>query len=183
MIMRFTYSLLIAAFLAFAAGGAAAGDGAVRIAVIDIQAVMQHSAAAQDAEAQYEALRAADDARIGDDMAAVTASYEALLTEASEFSDEDYQRRLVELREETEQHQRRALERRDALDAALRAALEEISATVERIADDYIRRNEFTAVQPRSTFIGTPALPDITDDVIARLDETLPEVALRRPDG
>jgi outer membrane protein len=186
MIIRLSFLLLVA-FLAIAAGRAGAEEGNGRdsaaIAVVDIQAVMQSAAAAREAHAQYEVLAAADEARVAEDMAAVTAGYESLLAERDALSAEEYQDRLIDLRAQAEAAQRRALERRDALDRALRDALEEISSAVEWIANEFIRESGLSAIQPRSAFIGTPALPDVTDDVLRRLDEILPSVRVNRPEA
>ena len=151
------------------------------IAVVDVQYLLQHSAAAKNALAQSEKMFAEYQKEIDGKLDGIAKAYESLIQERSNLSEDVYQRRLLGLRQRTESDQRAVQQTQGKLDGARRHALQKIRDTIEQVVDQIIKEQKLTVVLPRSAIIGTPAVADITQEVLRRLDQRMPPVAIDKP--
>lgn len=151
------------------------------IAVVDVQFLMQNSAAAENARAQFEKMLAYYQQVIEGTMEGITKAYETIVNERPTLSDDAYQQRLAELRQMAANFQNDALEHQGKLDGALREALQKIADAIEQVVDQIMKEQKLTVVLPRSAIIGTPAVPDITQKVLEYLNQRIPTVAVDLP--
>lgn len=174
-----------AAFVLLLAGMAAAGvasaqerPAAAALAVVDVRLLLQQAAAAKDARAQVEQLRAGYQKDVDGRLEKLAAAYDGLKRERAALSDAAYQQRLQELRQAAANDQRAVQDRQGNLDGALNAALEKIGGEVERIVDQLIKERRLTVVLPRSAVVGVSAAADLTPEVLKRLDQRMSSVVI-----
>ena len=154
---------------------------APNIAVVDVQFLLQHSAAAKNALAQIEKMVAEYQKEIDGKLEGIAKAHESLEQERSNLSEDVYQQRLLGLRQRTESDQRAAQQTQGKLDGARRHNLQKIRGTIEQVVDQIIKEQKLTVVLPRSAIIGTPAVADITPEVLRHLDQRMPPVAIDKP--
>lgn len=171
------------ACLVASAAGARAQDpsGGVRIAVVDVQSVLRQSAAAKDVRTKVEKLRADHQRETREALERLKGEYEAAAKERPNLSEDAYQKRLSEIREKAARYQDLSQKRIDALDGALAGALGKIAGGIEDGVNAIIKEQKLSFVLPRSGVIGVPTVPDITQDVLKRLDRQMPTVAVDLP--
>ncbi len=155
--------------------------GAASIAVADVQFLMENSSAAKSARAQIEMMQVTYGKEVGGKLEEATKAYQSLTQERSRLSEEAYQNRAVELRQKAANYQREAEERLGKLDLGLRGGLQKIAATIEGIVNDLTKERKLSVVFPRSSIIGTPTVPDITQEVLKRLNQKMPSVTIELP--
>lgn len=185
--MRMNTRRLIGAAFALVLAGLAAAVGAsaqdrpavvATIAVVDVRLLLQQAAAAKDARAQVEQLRAGYQKDVDGKLERLATAFDGLKRERAALSDGAYQQRLQELRQTAAGDQREVQSRQDNLDGALNAALEKIGGEIERIVDQMIRERRLTVVLPRSAVLGTAASADLTPEVLKRLDQRMSSVVI-----
>ena len=154
---------------------------AINIAVVDVQFLMENSSAAKTARAQIEKMQVTYRREIEGKLEEVTKAYQRLAQERSRLSEDAYQQRMQELRQKAANYQSEAQERLGKLDVGLRGGLQIIAASIEGIVNDIMKEKKFSVVLPRSSIIGTPAVPDITQEVLKRLNQRTPSVTIDIP--
>ena len=88
---------------------------------------------------------------------------------------------MRELWQKGAKHQNDAQERESKLDGTFRGASQKVTAAIEQVVDQIMKERKFSVVLPRSAFIGTPAVPEITEGVLKRLNQRIPSVAVDLP--
>ncbi len=156
-------------------------SAAAGIAVVDVQFLMENSAAANDVRVRIERVQAEYQQEAEANMQGITESYERILVDRASLSDDAYQLRLLELRERAAARQSEALQRQGRLDDALRDALRRIAAAIGQVVDEITGEQGLAMVLPRSAILGTPAVPDLTEEVLVRLDRRIQSVAIDLP--
>lgn len=171
--------------LAMAAGVHAASaqekSSAVNIAVVDVQSLMQNSDAAKNARAQIEKTRADYQREVKIKQEELDKLNQNIAQERPTLSQDAYQQRTRELRQKTANYQIDAQERQDKLDAALSGASQKIAAAIARIVDEVKKEQNFTLVLSRSAVVDTQGIPDITQELLKRLNQRTPTVAVDLP--
>jgi Skp family chaperone for outer membrane proteins len=152
--------------------------GAVNIAVVNVQFLMENSSAAKTARAQIEKMQVTYRKEVEGKLEEVTKAYQTLAQERSRLSEDAYQQRMQELRQKAASYQSQAEERLGKLDLGLRGGLQKIAATIEGIVNDIMKEQKLSVVLPRSSIIGTPTVPDITQEVLKRLNQRIPTITI-----
>lgn len=155
--------------------------GVIKIAVVDVQFLMENSEAAKKTRVQIEQLQVGYRKEFEGKLEEATKAYQSLTQERPSLSGEAYQRRAEELRQKAANYQREAEERLSKLDLGLRGGLQKIAAAVEEIVNDITKERKISVVFPRSSIIGTPAVPDITQEVLRRLNQRIPTLTIEIP--
>jgi Skp family chaperone for outer membrane proteins len=170
---------LIAALLAGGVGAARAADAPLppaTAAVIDYQRVMSEAQAARSIRNQVEARHLAYQEQIAAEEQRLLEEDGELARQRSILSPEAFAERRKAFEAEVARVQRFVQERRQQLDDVSAMALSEVREAVIRVVGDLADERGFNLVLPSAgVLLFSPQL-DITDDVLARLDETLPEV-------
>lgn len=168
---------IMAAQIALAQGT----PSATNIAVIDPQFLLWNSNAAKNARVQSERIRAQYQQEFKGKQDEIDKLYEKLATERATLAPDVYQQRAQELQQKAVVYQREAQERQLKLDGALNGASQKIAAAMTQVVDEIIKENKLTLVLPRSLSIGTPGVPDITQDVLTRLNQKMPSIIIDLP--
>ena len=98
------------------------------------------------------------------------------------LSENAYQQRMRELRQKIANHQSDMQESQSKLDGAFRAASQKIQAAIELVVDEITYEQNIVLVLPRSVIVGRPRVPQITHEVLKRLNQRLPSVAVELAD-
>ena len=151
------------------------------IAVIDPQFLLYNSNAAKNARVQGERIRVQYQQDFKGKQDGLDQLYETLAAERATLPPEVYQQRARDLQQRAAVYQREAQERQLKLDSALNGASQKIAAAMTQVVDEIIKENKLTLVLPRSITIGTPGVPDITQDVLTRLNQKMPSVTIDLP--
>lgn len=156
-------------------------SSAVKIAVVDVQFLTENSSAGKNLRAQIDKMRAdyqQEAKRKQDDIDKLSQS---IVQERSKLSEDGYHQRMRELRQKVANYQSDVQEHQGKLDAAFRGASRKVAAAIEQLVDDVKKEQNFGLVLSRSTITGTPAVPDITPEVLKRLNQRTPAVIIDLP--
>jgi Skp family chaperone for outer membrane proteins len=174
----------VAAMLAAGIGGQALAQqkaAALPIAIIDTQQLLEKAEAAKSARQQIEKLRV-------DMIQTVTAQQQelrqinqALSKERASLSEEVFQQRMRDVLQKNADFQRSNQEQQAKLNAASRSVSQKIEGVVHEIVDELKKEHNYAIVIVRGSTMGKPTVPDITDDVLGRLDRRLPSVTVTLP--
>lgn len=156
-------------------------SGAARIAVVDLQFLMKNAAAAKNARGQITNLRADYQILFKNRQVVMDKLRQSIEQERPKLSKQAYQLRMGDLWQKGVDHQRDVRERELKLDGASRRASRKIAAAIAEVADKIKKERNFGLVLPRSVSVGTPGVPDITREVLKRLDRRMPSVAVDLP--
>ena len=154
---------------------------ATNIAVVDMAFVLQNSAAAISLRAQIEKIRAGFLQEVSDKQDEMDKLSQSLARERPKLSEDAYQRRVRGLRLKVANNESDIQERQSKLDGAFRGASQKVSAAIEKIVDQINKERKFSVVLPRASIVGTPAVPDITQEVLKRLNQRMVSVAVNIP--
>ena len=154
---------------------------AINIAVVDAQFLMQNADAAKNAGAQIEKARAELQEKATAEEEALDKLSQSIAEQRPTLSAEVYEQLLRGLRQKVANHEIDMQERLDKLDAAYREAPRTIAAAIEQVVDEITKEQNYVVVLPRSIIIGTPAVPDITQEVLRRLNQRTPSIPIDLP--
>jgi Skp family chaperone for outer membrane proteins len=155
--------------------------GAANIAVVDVQSLMQNSNAAKNARTQIDKMRTDYQKDFQGKQEEMNKLFRGMARERPMLSQEAYQQRMGELQQRAASYENEMQERQGKLDDALRGASQKIAAAMTQIVDEIIKEQKLTLVLPRSISIGTPTAPDITQEVLKRLNQRIPTVSVQLP--
>jgi Skp family chaperone for outer membrane proteins len=156
-------------------------SGNANIAVVDVQFLMENSTASKNIRAQIDQIRAKYQKEFKEKQEELTKLFQSIAGERSTLSPDAYQRRVGELQQKASNYENEAQERQSKLDSALGAASNRISSAIGKIAEEIMKEQKFVLVLPRSISIGAPAVPDITQEVLKRLNKQMPILAIEIP--
>lgn len=182
--MKRKIMVLVAALLALpmVAGVQAAlaqeKSSAINIAVVDVQFLMKSSAFAQNVRAQIEKIRADYQQEVKSKEEEINKLSQSIAQERPGLSEDAYQQRMRELRQKSANYQSDMQERQGKLDGAFRGASQKIAAAIDQVVDEIKKEQNFVLVLPRSVIVGTSGVPDITQEVLTRLNQRTPAVTI-----
>ena len=156
-------------------------SSAINIAVVDVQFLMQNSDAAKNIRAQIEKMRAGYQQEIKSKQENIDKLNQSIAQERPTLSEDVYQQRVRELRQKAANYRIDMQERQDKLDGAFRGASQKIAAKIVEVVNEVKKERDFTLVLSRSAIIDTPGVPDVTQEVLRRLNQRMPSVALDLP--
>jgi Skp family chaperone for outer membrane proteins len=167
-----------AAALATMLGGPADAQKAPdpAIAIIDTQALLEKSEAAKSARQQIEKLRLDLVQSLSAQQQELRQAGQALARERASLSEDVFQQRMRDVMQKNAELQKETQEQQTRLSAASRAASQKIENVVHEIVDELKKEHRYALVVVRSSTMGKPTVPDITDAVLGRLDRRLPKV-------
>jgi len=169
---------IIAAALLASAPEAAAQAG---LAVVDTQFVVQTSEAGKSLRAQLDRQRAADERTAKAEEDNLTKIEQTLLQQRASLPADEFQKRAQDLRKKGEDAQRQAQDREARLETGYQTAAIKIENAIETIVTEIDRERSFVMAIRRSALAGNTTAPDITQEVLKRLNQRLPSVALELP--
>jgi Skp family chaperone for outer membrane proteins len=156
-------------------------SGAGNIALVDVQFLMENSAVSENVRAQIDRIRVNYQKEFKDKQEELTRLFQGIARERATLSQDAYQRRLGELQQRASNLEKEAQERQSKLDSAMAAASNKITSAIGQIAGEIMKERKFALVLPRSISIGAPTVPDITQEVLKRLNERMRTLAIEIP--
>lgn len=156
-------------------------SGAPNIAVVDVQFLLENSSASKDVRAQIEKIRANYQKEFKEKQEELTRLFQTIARERATLTQDAYQRRFGDLQHKASSFEKEAQERQSNLDSAMGAASNTITSAIGQIADEIMKERKFALVLPRSVTIGAPTVPDITQEVLKRLNRQMQTLAIEIP--
>jgi len=146
------------------------------IAIIDTQVLLEKAEAAKSARAQIERLRTDMAQALSAQQQELRLISQNLARERATLSEDVFQQRMRETLQKNADLQKATQEQQARLSAASRAASQKIEGVVHEIVDELKKEQRYALVVVRSSTMGKPTVPDITEAVLGRLDRRLPTV-------
>lgn len=153
----------------------------INIAVVDTQFLMANAAAAKSASAQIEQMRTSYQSEIKGKEDDLDKSAQALAKDKATLAPDAYTQRVNDLQEKAATLQQDAQDHETQFDNALNAASAQIAVAVVRAVDEIKKEKKIALVLARSAIVGTVGVPDITQDVLARVNQQMPAIVLVAP--
>ncbi|MCR9175445.1 MAG: OmpH family outer membrane protein [Alphaproteobacteria bacterium] len=152
-----------------------------RIAVIDVQAVLRNSKAAVSIQTQIDTRRDAYQSAVSEEERALREAEQELVQRRATLDQSSYEQAARSFQERVAEVQRNVQARKRALDEAFARAMNEVRqkmvATVAQVADE---RGYQVVLFKNQIVIAAKSL-DISEEVRARLDVSLPRVDVDLP--
>ncbi len=155
--------------------------GAANIALVDVQFLMENSSVSENVRAQIDRLRANYQKEFKEKQEELTRLFQSIARERATLPPDAYERRLGELQRRTSDLEKEAQVRQRKLDSIMAAASNKITSAIGQIAGQMMKEKKFALVLPRSISIGAPAVPDITQEVLKRLNEQMHTLTIEIP--
>lgn len=148
------------------------------VAVIDYQRIMRDAKAAQSIRDQLEARRRQFQEEIAAEEQRLHEADKELARQRSVLTSEAFADRRRDFEAEVAEVQRLVQQRRRQLDRAFNDALDEIKRALIEVVTVMAEERGFNLVLPASEVLFFGRRLDLTDEVMARLDQALPGVSV-----
>jgi Skp family chaperone for outer membrane proteins len=184
--MRYSFILLAAIGLVFTVPAMAQNNGDTQtIAVMDMQALLQNSTAADSIQSQLNAKRDEFQQTIQAEEAELQSAEEELSRQQSVLSEEEFAKKRQEFQRQVAEFQRTVQQRRQQLDQAYANALTKLRNDILELTADVSEEDGIDIVLSRQQVVIADKDIDITDMVMTRLNETVTEidVTIPKPDN
>jgi Skp family chaperone for outer membrane proteins len=151
------------------------------IAVLDIERILQQSAASKSMRPQIEKIRNDYRNDVKEQEGALLKAEKELSQQRSIVSAEVFAQKRREFEERARKAQNDVQERKRIIDSALGKAIEKIRGSTEEIARDLASERKIDIILPRgAVFLAVQNL-DVTNEIMKRLDTKLPSVTIAMP--
>jgi Skp family chaperone for outer membrane proteins len=147
-------------------------------AVIDYQRILRDAAAARSIRDQIEARRQVYQEEVSKEEQRLHEADKEFAKQRSVLSAEAFAEKRREFEQEVTEVQRLVQERRRELDHLSAAALNEVKRALIEIVTAMAQERGFNLVLPSSEVLFFARTLDLTEEVLAKLDEKLPDVRL-----
>lgn len=147
-------------------------------AVIDYQRVLQDAAAARSIREQIEVRRKGYQDEISKEEQRLHEADKAFAKQRSVLTPEAFDQKRLEFEQEVAEVQRLVQERRRELDSISAAALNQVKQALIEIVTSIAEERGFNLVLPSSEVLFFSRKIDLTEEVLTKLDDQLPEVSL-----
>jgi Skp family chaperone for outer membrane proteins len=151
------------------------------IATVDVRFLLRHAAVAKDVRAKINAAGNKIQQGLERKLNAVSEDFARLEKLRAKLPEETYLQQLTRLRSKVEREQGIANTHQQELINTERIVLQEIAATVEGVVDKIIMERRLRMVITKSSIIGSAAIPDISAEVLKRLNQQMPEAKIKIP--
>ncbi len=145
-------------------------------AIVDYQRLLRDAKAAQSIRDQIEARRKAYLDQLSKEEQRLHLEDERLAKQRAVLAPDAFAQQRDAFEEQVQAAQRLAQEKRRELEASSQAALNTVRQTVVEVVDKLADQRGFNLVLPSSGVLLFSPKIDLTDEVLQRLDETLPTV-------
>lgn len=172
----FLLPFLIAFALILPVDGRAA-DG-MMIAIIDLEHIRQNSRAGQSIEEQIGVYRSELAAEVNQVESEFRERQRSLREQEALLTQEAYEERRQEIEQDSVAYQHEFQNRRRTLDAAYLRAMETLHTGILEILGKLLFEHGIDVVLDRRQYLVANSTLDITEDVLAQLDESISEVTI-----
>jgi Skp family chaperone for outer membrane proteins len=158
-----------------------AQESSLNIAVVDVQRVLRQSAATKSIRPQLKEIKQSYEAEVRRQEKALRAANQDLLRQRAILAPETYDQRRKSFARQAGEAQRSLQNYKRSIDLALGRARNKVHRALMGIAREIAKERTFNLVLPRSAILVMEKRLDITAEVIKRLNERLPSVAIDLP--
>ena len=146
----------------------------IRVMVVDVQALLEHSKAAKMVRSQIEQKRAEYTKEISREEEGLRAERDALQRQQASLSAAALNKKGREFQQKVNDLDRNVQSKRQALEKSNNEALSRIQQEMIKIIADIAKRRKANLVFQRSDLVLFDRSFDVTDEVLQKLDEKLP---------
>ena len=178
--------IFLALALAFVAPTACAADAPTRIpnpviAIVDVQRISQESLASKSVQKQLEAQRAKFQNEIEGEENELRAAEQNLTKQRDKIATQAYADQEQQLRQRFSTVENHVQARRKVLDQSFSDSMDKVHAALLNVVDKVAHEHGANIVIIKQQALWTDQPLDITDEVLRRLDQTLPQVNVITP--
>lgn len=158
-----------------------AAEEPLKIAVVDVDKLMQASKSAKQLIAELEKQRAKFQEEVAKHETKLRDLEKALVEDQKKLTPDDFNKKRTEFERQVTQVQEKVGKRREQLEHAFNDAREDIQKVILKLVVEASDKNKYTLVIPRSVVIFRADHHEITDAILKQLDEKLPKVNFKVP--
>jgi Skp family chaperone for outer membrane proteins len=168
------------------AAGASGSSGGriapVAVAVVDVQALLQQSLAAQSIQRQLESERERFQTQIQQQQEQLKATEQQLATQRTAMTPDAFDARRKDFERQVQEFQGKLDGRKQALDKAFSESMNQLRDNMLSVVQQVAAERGVTLVLPTQAilYLADKSL-DITETVLQRLNTKLPQVAVKLP--
>ncbi len=171
-------ALAVAATAAVPADAAAQEHPETKAAILDFQRILRESAASVDIRAQIERQRQIYQEEITKQEQELRTLDQELWRQRAILSTEAFAQKRREFEERVAEVQQGAQTRKRELDKAYDYGLKQVQGALNEIISELAGQRGFNLVLPRQQVVFSDATLNISDEILVRLNERLPKVAV-----
>ncbi len=171
-------ALAVAATAAVPADAAAQEHPETKVAILDYQRILRESAAAVDIRAQIKRQRQIYQEEVTKREQVLRTIDQELVRQRAILSSEEFAQKRREFEKRVAEVQRGAQKRKRELDKAYDYGLKQVQGALTEIISELAGQRGLNLILPRQRVIFSDAALNISDEVLLRLDERLPKVAV-----
>jgi len=149
------------------------------IAIVEVQTVMRDAKAAQSIQAQVESKRTEYQAEISAEEERLRNFEQELARQRSVLSSDAFATRRREFETDVARVQRIVADRRRELDQAYGSGVRQIQVEISKIIAEIAGERGITIVMPGAQLLFADDRLQISREVLSRLDERMPDLALQ----
>lgn len=172
-------ALSMAAFVPVSTARAADEAKTLRIAVVDIQALLKDSKAAVSIEKQVSGMRTSFQAEVEKAEKDLRTKEQSILAEREKLSEADLKTKVEGFQKDVAAGQKKIQDRKAALDKSVSDALNKLRGEIVKVVADIGEKQNLDLVLARTDVVIVDKSLDITADVLKRIDTTLPDVKVK----
>ncbi len=166
---------------ALAQAPGAAAQSPLNIAVIDPQYLLQNSEAGKSIRAQLDKLHAGEERALKTEQDNVTKLDQTLGQQRATLPAAEFEKRAQEVRQKAVELQRDAQAREARLNAAYNTAAQKLEQSIEQLVAELVKEKGYLFVLKRVAVMANANLPDLTAEILKRLNQRVPTVAVEMP--
>lgn len=148
------------------------------IATVNVQEIMQKSTAGHSIKEQMESKQKTYQDEMTKKEKQFKAEQEELVKQRSVLKPDAFEKKVKEFRKKEASVQREVQTKKEELDNAFANALGQVQKAVYDIVSEMAKEKGYSVVMPTTQLLWADPTTDITKDVLAKLNETLPKVSV-----
>lgn len=152
------------------------------ILVVDVPAILARAKAAQDIKRQLDERRAEYQSQIADKEEELRSAQQELEKQRTILSNEAFQERQQEFRTQLADVQRGVQQRKAVLESAFGQSMNELRKAVVAVVAEIAKEEEANVVLSNQQIVLVDTALDVTEKVLALLDEKVPSATINMPD-
>lgn len=172
---------VFAAAVAAATPAALAQQAGTKTAVVDMQRLARESDAGKSVLAQVRKMQTDYQQTLTSEQQEIQQGQQKLNEERTTLAPDVFQQKIQELGQKYQGYQRNLQQHQAQLDVAFRNAEQTVTQAVLKIVEAIEKEQKLGMVIERASVIGTTSAPDITPEVLKRLNQQLSSVPVELP--
>lgn len=158
-----------------------AAEDSLKVAIVDVDKLMQSSKSAKQLIAELEKQRSKFQEEVSTHETKLRDLEKKLIEEQKKLSPDEFNKKREEFERQVAQVHEKVGKRREQLEKAFSDSREDIQKVILKLVVEASEKNKYTLVLPRSVVIFRENHHEITDAILKQLDEKLPKVTFKVP--